>query len=90
MKKRIAILSVMLISVTLCACTADDINSAVNQLGDKAGVDVELNLKDEDLDKIKDGAGKMKDTVTDITEDEDVREAVDNLIDAIEGAREDE
>lgn len=32
----------------------------------------------------------MKDTATDITEDEDVREAVDNLIDAIEGVGKDE
>lgn len=90
MKKHIIILSVMLIGVALCGCTADDINTTVNKLGDKAGVEVELNLKEEDINKIKGNANKVKDTVTDITEDEEVREAAGNLIDAIEGAVKDE
>lgn len=90
MKRYIAIALTILTVSTLCGCTADDINSAVNQMGEKVGVDVNVNLTDEDVDKVKDGATKIKDTVTDIAEDEEVRDAFGNLIDAVKGAGKDE
>lgn len=83
--KRLVCASILAITL-LTGCSADNINSAVNTIGSEAGVDINLNLKQEDVDKVTDKLDKVKDKAQNIAEDEEVRDALGNLVDALENA----
>ena len=83
MKRKVVILLTLCSMLSLTACDADNINNTVKVAGEKVGVEVNLNLEQEDLDKIeetvKDGVNKAKDVIT----DEDVHESVRDLVDSV-------
>ena len=81
--KRLVCTSILAVTL-LTGCSADNINSAVNTIGSEAGVDINLNLKQEDVDKVTDKLDKVKDKAQNIAEDEEVRDALGNLVDALE------
>ncbi len=87
MKKKIA-LAGLLITGMLCftACTADDINNTVHDIGKEAGMDINLNIQQEDLDKVKEEANKIKDDVVNVVTDEEVQSAVGDLFNAVKDA----
>ncbi len=87
MKKKI-IIACLLITGTLClsACDADDINNTVHDIGEEAGMDINLNIQQEDLDKVKEEANKLKEDVVNVVTDEEVHSAVGELFDAVKDA----
>ncbi len=87
MKKKM-LLALMLITGTLCltACNADDINETVHEIGEEAGMDINLNIQQEDLDKVKEEANKLKEDVINVVTDEEVHSAVGELFDAVKDA----
>lgn len=89
-KKLTALLFVTILCLSMCACTADEINTTVSEVGEEVGVDINLNLKQEDLDNAKDLYNEAKDKVTDVVTDEGVREAAGDFFDAIKEASGDE
>lgn len=87
MKKKI-VLAGLLVAGMLCftACTADDINNTVHDIGEEAGMDINLNLEQEDLDKVKEEANRLKEDVVNVVTDEEVHSAVGELFDAVKDA----
>ncbi|MBE5876574.1 MAG: hypothetical protein E7290_06765 [Lachnospiraceae bacterium] len=87
MKKKMT-LALMLITGTLCltACNADDINETAHEIGEEAGMDINLNIQQEDLDKVKEEANKLKEDVVNVVTDEEVHSAVGELFDALKDA----
>ena len=87
MKKKIFITSLLTAAVLcLTACTADDINNTVHDLGQEAGMDINLNIQQEDLDKVQEEANKLKEDVVNVVTDEEVHSAVGDLLNAVKDA----
>ena len=80
----LAILSVFAISVT--GCSADNINKVIDIVGEESGVDIDVEVEQEQVDKIADELDKFKDTAENIVEDEDVRDALKDLFNAVQDA----
>ncbi len=86
MKKKIVCMLVACATLVLSACQAEDINNAVNALGQDVGVDVNLNLEQEQVDAVIDKAGEIKDSVVNVITDDEVKDAAGGLLDAIKDA----
>lgn len=82
MRKMIVLSLLAVMSVSLVGCKASSINRIVNTIGEEAGVDVNLDIKQEDLDKIKDKLEEGKDAAEHVLKDEDVQQAVKDLVNA--------
>lgn len=79
-KKIISILICTLTCVSLCACDADEVNMYIDAAGQKLQ---EVEVKQEDLDKLNNAAGELKDAVGEIVNDPDVQEALKSGADAV-------
>lgn len=86
MKKKFLCLLVAGCCLMLTACNAEDINSAVNAIGEDVGVDFNLNLEQEQVDAVFDKAEEIKDGVVNVITDEGVKDAAGSLLDAIKDA----
>lgn len=86
MKRRVAIVMCVGMVLGLTACSADSLNNALNSAADKAGVDVEVNIKQEQIDSVTDKAKDAAGTVKDILTDEDVKKTTKDLFDSISDA----
>lgn len=86
MKKKFLCVLVTCACLMLSACNAEDINSAVNAVGEDMGVDINLNLEQEQVDAVIDKAEEIKDDVVNVITDEGVKDAAGGLLDAIKGA----
>ena len=78
------ILSVLALHCT--GCSANSINKIVNTVGEEAGVDIDLDIKQEQVDKIADEFDKIKDTAENIAGDEEVQDALKDLLNAVQDA----
>ena len=86
-KKIVALMLCLTVMGTLCACDADKVNTAIDAVGDAAGVDTSnIKVDQKQIDAIADGVKKAGDAAKEIVEDEDVRNAVSNLGDALSDA----
>ncbi len=86
MKKKILCALVICACLALSACQAEDINGAVNALGQDVGVDVNLNLEQEQVDAVIDKAEEVKDGVVSVVTDEEVQSAAGSLFEALKKA----
>lgn len=89
-KKLTTLLLVTILCLSMCACTADEINTTVSGIGDEVGVDINLNLEQEDIDNAKELYNEAKEKVTDVVTDEEVRDAAGEFFEAIKNASSDE
>lgn len=85
-RKLLSALCLSFVLLSLTACNAEDINKAINQAGSQMGVELNANIKQEDIDAVMDKAGEIKDGVVNVVTDEEVQSAAGNLLDAIKGA----
>lgn len=67
-------------------CNAENLNAVIDATSDLAGVEVDVEIKQEDLDKVEHQVNELKDNVEAILEDEEVRDAAAGLMDALSGA----
>ena len=79
MNKKVAIVMCIGMMLGLTACSADSLNNTLNSAADKAGVDVEVNIKQEQIDSVTDN-------VKDVLTDEDVKKTTKDLFDSISDA----
>lgn len=86
MKKKFVCVLVAITCLMFSACNAEDINSAVNAVGEDIGVDINLNLEQEQVDAVVDKAEEIKDGVVNVITDESVKDAAGGLLDAIKDA----
>lgn len=87
-KKVLAVMSVVVGCFMFSACSADTLNSVINKAASEAGVDVHVDIEQEDLDKAIDALEDVKNKAEDIVTDEDVQKAGNDLFDAIKNAGE--
>ena len=80
-RKLVLLLTCVLLCTSLSACTADDINTAIDKAGEKLQ---EVEIKQEDLDKAEEAVDVFKDSMKEIIEDEDVQEALKSGVDRID------
>lgn len=80
----VSISAVLLTS--MAGCNADNINTLIDSVGNVIGTDIEIDVKQEDLDNISEKANELKDNVENIVEDEEVRDATEDLVNALIGA----
>lgn len=85
-RKFILLISSCLLAMTLSACDADAVNETINDAAVKAGLSTQVDIKQEDLDKIEKAGKDVVDTVKDVATDEDVHKAVNSAIDTIKDA----
>lgn len=85
-KKFLCFMSLAVIVVGLSACNADSINSTINKAAGKAGVDVDVNITQDQIDnatgKIKDAASTVKDVVTDPKVKDSAKQFLDDVKDS--------
>lgn len=86
MKKKVSIVIAIAMMIGLTACSADSLNNAINGAADKAGVDVEVNIKQEQIDSVTDKAKDAVGAVKDVLTDEDVKKTTKDLFDSISDA----
>ena len=88
MKKRLVML-IMGVMLTSCfaGCDAEKVNTAIDAVGDAAGVDTEnIKVDQETLDKIDKTIDDAIDTGKKVIEDEDVQGAFGGMINAVKDA----
>lgn len=82
-KKLVAIIVTTMCLLALTACNADDLNSTIESAASAAGVEVDINIKQEQLDEVKKKAKDSADKIKDIATDEDVHKAAKDLLDSV-------
>ena len=78
--------AVAFLSTSTAGCNAENLNAVIDSTGNLIGVEVDVDIKQEDLDAIEGQVNELKENVETIIEDEEVRDAASNLIDALKGA----
>lgn len=75
-----------LVVLSLTACQADDINSAIEGAAGKVGVEVDVKITQDQIDSANDKVKKSADTVKDVLTDEEVKSAAGKLLDSVSDA----
>ena len=79
----------IVLTLSLAACSADEVNGAIEGAAGKVGVEVDSKITQEQIDGAVDKAKKSADAVKDIVTDEEVQGAAKNLIDSVSNATKD-
>lgn len=85
-RKLIVVLMCATTLLTFSACTADEINKTIEDAAKQAGVEVDVNITQDQVDKASEAVGNATDTVKDIVSDEEVKKSVTDLLDAVKNA----
>ena len=87
MRKRfVAMLLSLTIVASLTACSADDVNAAIEGAASKAGIDIDSNITQEQLDDIKNKAKDSANTVKEIITDDEVQGAAKDFVNSVSDA----
>lgn len=82
-------ISSILAALFLCglsACSADDINNTINGAAGKAGIDLQLNVTQDQVDDVTEKGKAAVDKVKDVVTDKDVHNAAKDFVDSVVGA----
>lgn len=91
-KRKVLMLAMSLMLVmSLTACDADKVNTAIHSVGDAAGVDTaNINIEQKTIDEVEDKVNDAIETGNKIVKDEGVNNAVKGVVDAVKNAASDD
>lgn len=87
-KRKILMLTMgLMLVMSLTACDADKVNTAIHSVGDAAGVDTtNINIEQKTIDEVEDKVNDAIETGNKIIKDEGVNNAVKGVVDAVKNA----